>query len=232
MLSIGLVPAVNISSEKLKVLRFSVELNIEAAAGLIAEESCRQSDDSLSDSASAFSDDDIYEIAEDLKTDTLVLSGLDPLFKYPIFDFQHEHNIDSHALSTWGPEKSYSDKIGNRFPRADASLTLFLGRANYERFLRCQETRESQEEEEPLAIVNQEEGADGGTIIANTKFNDSGVGTSIGVTMSYAETTMSYGHDGQSIRIPPLPKEAKAGSPFTCIACGRTVVITNNSAWK
>ncbi|KAL7910275.1 hypothetical protein GGI35DRAFT_361234 [Trichoderma velutinum] len=229
-----LVPAVNISSEKLKRLCSSVELNIEAAAGLIAEESCRQSDDSSSDAASNFSDDDIYEIAEDLKTDTLVLSGLDPLFKYPIFDSQHEHIIESQGLPIWGPEKSYSDKIGNRFPRADVSLTLYLGRANYERFLRCQEARESQEEEEeePLAIVNQAEGTQAGTIIANTKFHDSGVGTSIGLTMSYAETTMSYNHDGQSVRIPPLPKEAKTGAPFTCIVCGRTVIITNNSAWK
>ncbi|KAJ4857089.1 ARID/BRIGHT DNA binding domain-containing protein [Trichoderma breve] len=227
-----LVPAVNISSEKIKVLCSNVELNIEAAAGLIAEESCRQSDDSSSDAASNFSDDDIYEIAEDLKTDTLVLSGLDPLLKHPIFDAQHEHIIESHALSTWGPEKSYSDKIGNRFPRADVSLTLYLGRANYERFLRCQEAREYQEEEEPLPIVNQEAGTHAGTIITNTKFHDSGVGTSIALTMSYAETTMSYNHDGQSVRIPPLPKEAKAGSPFICIACGRTVIITNNSAWK
>ncbi|KAK0757231.1 hypothetical protein N5P37_009947 [Trichoderma harzianum] len=227
-----LVPAVDISSEKLQALCSSAELNIEAAAGLVTEESCRQSDDSSSDAASNFSDDDIYEIAEDLKTDTLVLSGLDPLLKYPIFDAQHEHIIESHALSTWGPEKSYSDKIGNRFPRADVSLTLYLGRANYERFLRCQEAREYQEEEEPLPMVNQEAGTHAGTIIANTKFHDSGVGTSIGLTMSYAETTMSYNHDGQSVRIPPLPKEAKAGSPFTCIACGRTVIITNNSAWK
>ncbi|KKP02600.1 hypothetical protein THAR02_05288 [Trichoderma harzianum] len=181
---------------------------------------------------SNFSDDDIYEIAEDLKTDTLVLSGLDPLLKHPIFDAQHEHIIESHALSTWGPEKSYSDKIGNRFPRADVSLTLYLGRANYERFLRCQEAREYQEEEEPLPIVNQEAGTHAGTRITNTKFHDSGVGTSIALTMSYAETTMSYNHDGQSVRIPPLPREAKAGSPFTCIACGRTVIITNNSAWK
>ncbi|QYT04574.1 hypothetical protein H0G86_011476 [Trichoderma simmonsii] len=227
-----LVPAVDISSEKLQALCSSAELNIEAAAGLVTEESCRQSDDSSSDAASNFSDDDIYEIAEDLKTDTLVLSGLDPLLKYPIFDAQHENIIESHALSTWGPEKSYSDKIGNRFPRADVSLTLYLGRANYERFLRCQEAREYQEEEEPLPIVNQEAGTHAGTIISNTKFHDSGVGTSIGLTMSYAETTMSYNHDGQSVRIPPLPKEAKAGSPFTCIACGRTVIITNNSAWK
>lgn len=75
-----------------------------------------------------------------------------------------------------------------------------------------------------------------GTIIADSKFHDSGVGTSLGAslapTVSYAETTMSYNHDGQSVRIPPLSKEAKSGLPFTCVACGRTVVITNNSGWK
>ncbi|KAL7934246.1 hypothetical protein V8C35DRAFT_302120 [Trichoderma chlorosporum] len=223
-----LVPAVNSSSEKLQMLCSRAQLNIETASGLVIEESCRQSDDSSSDGGSTFSYDDIFEIAEDLKTDTLVLSGLDPLFKSPIFDSQHEQAIENQALSNWRPEKLFSDKIENRFPCADAPLALHLGRANYDRYLRCQATRDSQEDEKPLAVT----GNAVGTIIADSKFRDSGVGTSVALTMSYAETTMSYNHDGRSVRIPPLPKEAKSGLPFTCIACGRMVAITNNSAWK
>ncbi|OTA07871.1 hypothetical protein A9Z42_0088040 [Trichoderma parareesei] len=230
-----LLPLVHVS-EKLQALCSSVESNIEEAAGIIAEASSRQSDDSSSDAASDFSNDDVHEIAEDLKTDTLILSSLDPLLKYPIFDTQHEDVANSHATLTWSPEKLFSDKIENRFPSAASPLASHLGRANYERYLRCQATRDAQGREEPGPLVNREVQEYAGTIIANSKFHDSGVGTSLGapiaLTVSYAETTMSYSHDGQSVRIPPLSREAKSGLPFSCIACGRTIVITNNSGWK
>lgn len=223
-------------AEKLQALCSSVESNIEEAAGIIAEGSSRQSDDSSSDAASDFSNDDIHEIAEDLKTDTLILSSLDPLLKYPIFDSQLQDAADGLAISTWSPEKLFSDRIERRFPSAATPLASRLGRANYERYLRCQATRDAQEREEPLPLMNREGQDHAGTIIADSKFQDSGVGTSLGaslaLTVSYAETTMSYSHDGQSVRIPPLPKEAKLGIPFSCIACGRTIVITNNSGWK
>ena len=214
----------------------SVEVNIEEAAGVIAEGSSRQSDDSLSDAASDFSNDDIHEIAEDLNTGTVVLSRLDPLIQYPIFDTQHEEAADSFAVSAWSPEKLFSDKIERRFPLAAMPLATHLGRANYERYLRCQATRDAQLREEPLSVVNQEGQGPASTIIAGSKCHDSGVGTSLGTslapTISYAETTMSYNHEGQSVRIPPLSKEAKSGLPFSCVACGRTVLITNNSGWK
>lgn len=210
----------------------SVESNIEETAGIISEESCRQSDDSSSDAGSAFSDDDIYEIAEDLKTDTFVLSGLDPLLKNPVFDTQHEDNAKGYSLPSWSPEKLFSDKIEKRFPCADAPLASHIGNINYQRYLRCQANRDAHESEEPLSVTNQERQDCTGTVIADTKFHDSGVGTSLALTTSYAETTMSYNHEGQQVRIPPLPKEAKTGLPFPCVACGRTIVITSNSAWK
>ncbi|KAH0491698.1 hypothetical protein TgHK011_003113 [Trichoderma gracile] len=230
-----LLPLVNVS-EKLQALCSSVESNIEEAAGIIAEASSRQSDASSSDAASDFSNDDIHEIAEDLKTDTLVLSNLDSLLKYPIFDTQHEDAADGVVISTWTPEKLFSDRIEHRFPSAATPLASRLGRANYERFLRCQATRDAQEIAEALFVTNREEQAGTGTIIADSKFHDSGVGTSLGtsivLTAPYAETTMSYNHDGQSVRIPPLSKEAKSGLPFSCIACGHNIIVTNNSGWK
>ncbi|KAH0491697.1 hypothetical protein TgHK011_003113 [Trichoderma gracile] len=200
-----LLPLVNVS-EKLQALCSSVESNIEEAAGIIAEASSRQSDASSSDAASDFSNDDIHEIAEDLKTDTLVLSNLDSLLKYPIFDTQHEDAADGVVISTWTPEKLFSDRIEHRFPSAATPLASRLGRANYERFLRCQATRDAQEIAEALFVTNREEQAGTGTIIADSKFHDSGVGTSLGtsivLTAPYAETTMSYNHDdGISISI-------------------------------
>lgn len=47
------------------------------------------------------------------------------------------------------------------------------------------------------------------TLIAGSKFHDSGIGTYIAPTTLYAETTMSYNHEGSSVRGPPLPEEAK-----------------------
>ncbi|KAI0854987.1 hypothetical protein F4860DRAFT_497761 [Xylaria cubensis] len=44
---------------------------------------------------------------------------------------------------------------------------------------------------------------------------------------------MSYGGiEGRSVRVPPLPPEGKTGHPYSCVACGRSVRISNNSAWK
>jgi hypothetical protein len=154
------------------------------------------------------------------------------LIKYPIFDLEQEDAIRDYVHSTLGPEKFFSDKIENRFPRIDVSLASRLGKINFERYLRCQTDRDALEKEEGLPST-QEEGPElAGTIIANSKFHDSGMGTSIAPTMTYAETIMSYGNEGQSVRIPPLPKDAKAGLSFSCVVCGHTVVITNNSAWK
>ncbi|PTB64677.1 hypothetical protein BBK36DRAFT_21428 [Trichoderma citrinoviride] len=230
-----LVPLIHVS-EKPQELCSSVESNIEEAASIIIEASSRRSDDSSSDAASDFSNDDIHEIAEDLKTDTLVLSSLDPLLKCPIFDTQYNVAADGLASSTWSPEQLFSNRIEHRFPSAGTPLASRLGRINYDRYLRCQAMRDAQQREEPLSMMIQEGQSHAGTMVADSKLRDSGVGKSLGMSaapkISYAETTMSYNHEGQSVRIPPLSEEAKSGLLFSCVACGRTILIANNSGWK
>ncbi|EJT69699.1 hypothetical protein GGTG_12582 [Gaeumannomyces tritici R3-111a-1] len=186
-----------------------------------------QSDD-FSDSSSAdLSSDTIGDVIEDLKIDTTCLADLDHLLKDPILEIDIEQAAPADRLLDWHPDSVYSHKIGARFPQADVSLVEWLGKANYLRYLRCQHARETCESAATyVAAPAQSE-------TASSKFNDSGLGSSLPSTTSYAETVMSYGGRGsQSVKIPPLTAEAKAGVPFSCTACGKVVSITSNSMWK
>ncbi|KAK3323035.1 hypothetical protein B0H66DRAFT_555696 [Apodospora peruviana] len=238
-----LIPLTKISSDALDTL--AVKL---AAASAEASYIIHDADDGSSSDASSdvFSDpglDSVSEIAEDLKTDAQCLMELDPLFKAPILS-NHSQQKQA-AILEWGPEKAYCDKVQQRFPEAEASLVTRLGEANWERYLRCQKMRDQREIElESEADAAPEIPGSGrqavalapdyGTIAASSKFHDSGLGTSLPASSSYAETVMTYsGAEGQKIHVPRLSEEAKQGKPFPCVACGgRLVRITNNSAWK
>jgi hypothetical protein len=195
------------------------------------EDADSRSDASSTDlSARSFDDiDSIEEIAGDLRTDVQYLVAIEPLLKNPILDLQSDPLL--HYLNyTWTPSQLYADKIESRYPLADKALVTQLAEANFRRYLRCQAERDAQEKTESQGVAEEPEAA--GTVIAASKFHDSGIGTSIAPTMPYAETVMSYSQEGRSVRIPPLPEEAKKGDPFSCIACSRLVRITNDSAWK
>jgi len=164
----------------------------------------------------------------------MCLMELDPLLKSPILDVEWERSAPGTSSQDWVPHKAYSNKIGSRFPKASDLLVSRLGQANYERYLRCQQERERQ-----ASNHNGDDGLDGllrlagkGTSdAASSMFHDSGLGSSL--PTSYAETIMSYRAEGEtSVRIPSLPPGAKDGKPFQCVACEKSVLIRNNSAWK
>ncbi|KAK1447234.1 hypothetical protein CMEL01_09073 [Colletotrichum melonis] len=178
--------------------------------------------------SSDYDDDDIIQITSDLETDTRSLMDLDALFSEPIMDTGYTRQSLPSSLHKWKPHELYYHFISNRFPKADDRLVISLGKANYERFLTGPVLRNSS----PWAMLEsfklkEIEYSDA----ASSKFNDSGLGSSI--PSSYAETIMSYhGGEGTSIRLPSLPKSAKNGSSFVCIACGLPTVARTNSAWK
>ncbi|KAL8410007.1 hypothetical protein RB594_008195 [Gaeumannomyces avenae] len=186
-----------------------------------------QNDDFSDSSSDDLSSDTIGDVIEDLKTDTTCLADLDHLLKDPILELDIEQAAPADRLLDWHPDSVYSHKIGARFPQADVSLVEWLGKANYLRYLRCQHARETCESTATyVAAPAQSE-------TASSKFNDSGLGSSLPSTTSYAETVMSYGGRGsQSVKIPPLTAEAKVGVPFSCTACGKFVSITSNNMWK
>ncbi|KAI3336423.1 hypothetical protein HD806DRAFT_5390 [Xylariaceae sp. AK1471] len=190
---------------------------------------------SSSDESSDFESDSIEEIVQDLLTDTLCLVELDPLLKSPIFDARDDkERVAAHNDTiNWVPHQIYCERVESRFPQAINPLIFRLGKANYERYIRCQEERESHTDvraddaESALLLLARANTVDG------SNFHDSALGSSLPSTSSYAETIMSYGgNEGRSVRVPPLPLQGKAGKPFSCIACGRSVLISNNSAWK
>lgn len=187
--------------------------------------------DCSSDSSSGFEQDSISEIAQDLRTDVQCLMDLDPLIRNPVFDSSSRKQKQKHIEETkWTTQQAFCDKVGQRFPEADEALVSALDQLNWVRFRRCQAIRFKNElgEQEQLDMVKEDH-----TTVAGSKFHDSGLGTSLPTSSSYAETIMTYsGAEGQKTRIPPLSDEAKRGKPFTCVSCSRTVRVSNNSVWK
>lgn len=180
-------------------------------------------DATSSDSDSDYDSDSFSEVAKDLETDTMCLMALDTLFQSVMPAPSPEKTTSAKETQIWLPHYVYKDKIQTRFPKAHSSLITKLSIASYDRFLRCQQQRQSQAEE-----LDKTEATVSGSV-----FLDSGLGTSISYPASVAETAMSYHADvGTSVRIPPLPKEAKEGKPFECVSCGKLLSIHTNSAWK
>lgn len=180
-------------------------------------------------------DVDWAEIADDLRTDIECLMDLEPLIKTPFIQPQNRKRVTDvmPRPESWTPEKMYSDRIGHRFPKAQLDLVARLARANWDRFLRIQL------EKERIVAAEREVGArPAATVVSSSEqasfFHDAGLGTSVATGSSYAETTMSYQQENNnsSVKIPPLPVDAKKGVPFNCLSCGRDVRITNNSDWK
>ncbi|KXH30990.1 hypothetical protein CNYM01_11380 [Colletotrichum nymphaeae SA-01] len=206
----------------------SFTTKVEQLRELVQEAEDDVAKSETSTGSSDYGDDDIEQITADLETDTRGLMELDALFSEPILDAGHMRKSLPSSLHKWEPHEPYKHIITNRFPKADDGLITSLGKANYERFLRGQEQRNNSSRALLEPVMLQEiKNSDA----ASSKFNDSGLGSSI--PSSYAETIMSYhGGEGTSIRLPSLPKSARNGSSFLCIACGLPTIVQTNSAWK
>ncbi|KAF5639309.1 ankyrin repeat [Fusarium sp. NRRL 52700] len=189
------------------------------------------SDRDESGSETSFSEsNDLNDVAEDLWTDTRCLIDLAPLIESPAPDSMDPSYDDIRETARLKPHLPYIDKIMARFPTAEEALIDRLASAN---LVRYRENKEAREANHALQESELETGLDFPYTESVSKFHDSGVGTSINTASVYAETIMSYRREGQkSLSIPPLPADAKRGKPFDCIACGKKVHITNDSAWK
>jgi len=229
-----LIPLAKISSDKLSILTVQLVATVDEASYMIHDVTHGEGDDRSDTSSDGCSDlgadDSITEVAEDLKTDAQCLMDLDPLFRDPVLDLASHKQKQNREAIDWTPETVFCDKVQRRFPRAEPDLVETLGKANWARFLRCQETRNAVE---TGTLTETNPAGEDGTVAASSKYHDSGLGTSLPTASSYAETVMTYAAgNGQKVRIPPLSDEAKKGVPFPCLACGRSVRITNNSGWK
>ncbi|KAI0862933.1 hypothetical protein F4860DRAFT_103862 [Xylaria cubensis] len=200
-----------------------------------SEQIDERSDDDDSDTSSVFEIDSLSEIAEDLTSDVGNLMDLDALYdaaKENVNFYEEEpvaRTVPDLASTPGSAARVYTEMIQMRFPEANYELLDYLGRANYYRFVRGSQQRD---ENERLAEADPETKEHDATTVDESRFHDSGIGTSH-YTGNYAETVMSFHHEnGRVIRIPPLPEDGKKGLPFSCIACGREVTTRSNRAWK
>ena len=245
----GLLPVL---SEVQQAQLASQVIGVTTAAGklkyLIQQDDSHDSDsDTSSETSSTAGATELDEIAEDLRTDTQCLMDLGSRFNEQAVGptIATEAAVDPTKLSTWDPSRNFIDRIRWRFPRCDEALIVRLGKANWARVLRYQEVKNQSIRPLETKISALKKSAAAVTTIpasskvASTTFHESGLGTSIpsGPSIAepsqYAETVVSYkGGNGESVRVPSLPEGAKRGIPFNCVACCKTIVITNKSAWK
>ncbi|CAG9990281.1 unnamed protein product [Clonostachys byssicola] len=236
-----LLPLVEQDYEESESYRTLMPIIFEAEAGMYegydtdsdSDESdiCESSHDNLGD-------DPWCDIAEDMNIDAQCLLELAPLIECPVWDCSQESHRNSPPMGTFKLHAVYGDKIQNRFPKADARLVDRLALANWERFRETMTAREHNRATLKDGLKTQSSLRNESATVApselKSKFNDSGLGSSVQGVSVYAETIMSYIHDSghTSTKIPPLPAEAKKGKSFECIACGIALKINNNSAWK
>ena len=120
------------------------------------------------------------------------------------------------------PFHFYSERIREKFQRADKNIIDRLGKLNWERYQRVRDLKVANAEEDDVLKI--QEAAP--SVISGSQFHDSGLGSSLPAHSSYARTMPSSFKDSTSdiqSRIPPVSEEAKRGSPFSCVGCGRMI---------
>ncbi|KAK6825779.1 hypothetical protein PG987_013273 [Apiospora arundinis] len=201
---------------------------------LFIEQDTQDNDSDASSDTSLDDDLDVFEIAEDLKTDAQC--PLDQGYRFNEQAVGHDStrhapvndsvvSVDSDPLRV-----IFIDRIRGRYPSCKGELVELLGKAQHERVIRCQETR-IRNNQSRLNMPSSDETAT--RKAASVSVPDSGLGSSIPTASGYAETVVSYaGGQGGSVHVPPLPEGASRGIPFECVACEKMVVMTNRSRWK
>lgn len=196
--------------------------------------------DSGSDSDSSGNELDmssVESVVGDIKTYTQCLVDLNAALECPATDPDHgEDEPGIPRLEKRSAYDYYADLIIAKYPRASLEVVECLGKANWDRYQRMQLERSNNLNaltadiaEHPISVAPK-------SLLADSEFQDSGLGTSIPAQQSaYAETVLSFMSSisgGQHARMPPLPAEAKNGAPFECGACGKNIKITTNRAWR
>ena len=186
------------------------------------------------------SDDDTIElttledVAENLKVDVQCLVELGAGYEDPICDhFTEEPATVSNACETWDPSKYLASRIRQHYPGIEDDLSAALGISNWRRLDRLCATKERNSRNPDQATTETTAAINKASTLPTSRFQDSGLGTSISTPTSYADTIFSYhGSKGGSIRIPKLNEEALAGQAFDCDVCGVKLKITNTYVWK
>ncbi|CAM1504375.1 Fc.00g019660.m01.CDS01 [Cosmosporella sp. VM-42] len=201
----------------------------EADALLHEDYAGAQNYESDSDEPDISTGNHLNSIAIQLEIHSEYLMELDSLIRTPPFDSKLKQKK---GVSVVHPQSQslnpFLSLIKDRFPKASVDLADRLATANLHRLERCTKEREARSKESEKSTD-----VDTGPIAKDLQsLRDSGIGSSTHTNSIYAETVMAYQSSHRFIRIPPLPEGAKHGKPSECLACGRKILISNNSAWK
>jgi hypothetical protein len=141
-------------------------------------------------------------------------------------DSDDEEHADAKLHQEVPAHGYFSALIKARFPKADAELVESLGRSNWSRYKHIQQQRD--EPQIGSEVINAE--------VAKSDFHDSGIGSTNSLFhpeySTYAATVVSSRANTSHKRLPPLPKSARQGEPFTCEVCERTVTIRRTKDWR
>lgn len=197
------------------------------AQGSSNQDSDSDTDDSLSDAEKEETSIQISQISQSLKVTVGCLLEMGSRLNNRAMKRTEELSSEPIETTQWHASVPLIERIRNRYPECKIDLATRLGKANWrriqERRKRIEKLEQSQGPGEPSAS-----GALEKTVLAPT-LHDSGIGTSVPSAPSQrAETVVSYnGVAGGSIRVPPLPKEARP-----CVGCGQMVQMLNMVKWK
>ncbi|KAL7773679.1 hypothetical protein CFE70_003645 [Pyrenophora teres f. teres 0-1] len=201
--------------------------------------------ESLNDSDSSdgdTSDDDaiesgINDVVEDVKTYTSCLLDLSAAFECPARDVDKEDgptivNVEERAAHDY-----HTQLLLAKFPSAQMELIDRLGETSWNRYQRMVRERELNANAQMQAELHTSQHKETKSLIADSEFQDSGLGTSLpsASSLSYAESIISFGTSmggGKRIQVPPLSKEAKSGAKFECNACGQQITARTNRDWR
>ncbi|KAK6219294.1 hypothetical protein LQW54_002282 [Pestalotiopsis sp. IQ-011] len=187
------------------------------------------SSDESSDSGTDEDDDDITraeklrEVAEDLTLDTECLLDLGARFDEQVVNpLVNEEAVDPQTVDGWDPSEHFVERIRRLYPTCDDGLAKRLGKANWERVLKFQESKEKNATESvAIATTTLSTFADPVHLLQDPKdttsmFHDSGVD----------------GWNNNVLKIPELSAQAKLGHEFSCIACGERLRIQEETNWN
>ncbi|CAI6332942.1 unnamed protein product [Periconia digitata] len=181
-----------------------------------------------SDSSSEDLNDDLRgHLVSEIKTYINCLVDLDTALECPAVDPGHVDEPVHPRLEERSAYEYYAELIQSKFPEVGSDLAECLGKANWDRYKRLKDIRERNESPQVVPFVSEVKST------ASKSFKDSGLGTT-----AYAESVVSIISyvsslsNGERVKIPPLPAEAKNGEKFECNACGDLIVATTNRAWR
>ncbi|KAI9151342.1 Cross-pathway control protein 1 [Paramyrothecium foliicola] len=182
----------------------------------------------------------LSSIARDLETDIESLLDLGSRFEEQVINpVINEEAADPRVLDGWDPAEHFVERIQRRYPLCDGILSRRLGRANWERVLKFQESRTIHNPQkladavakDPLVATAQED------IPSESDFRDSGIGASIQARSmrarsKYAKSLITQLGSDETLGIPTIADLAVQDTPFNCVACGKRLDFTEEPLWR